>query len=231
MNYHYEKDNWVNPNISYVINKSIFEYDIQSAGLSMLKQFGNLSKQQIIQLENMDKHSRVIAIGNLQKDPNVNEIIKNGFIQSRKMFILENNININNIIAVKKDAIFHIGNVNKLNFGYINFIKKNEYSSYVKFLNEIEFYYNYSHSDIKGIGEYNEKIHSLYLTKIINELIHLLEINDNKYKRKLMSFISKYKAKELSPEYYIPYGNSKDDNIYNLINILIPLIYLGNRLD
>ena len=62
----YKKTSWTNPNIIYLFNSTIYEYDIKSAGLSISKFFNLLPEETIEKLEAMPKHKRVVAEGKLQ---------------------------------------------------------------------------------------------------------------------------------------------------------------------
>ena len=69
------KSNWTNKEIKYLKNVSIVEYDLQSGGLNIIKQFKLLPQEKINQLESFDKEKRNIAVGKLQiKDKDYNMI-------------------------------------------------------------------------------------------------------------------------------------------------------------
>jgi phage host-nuclease inhibitor protein Gam len=229
MNYDVSKSNWLNPNVEYLIDNNIVEYDIQNAGLSIIKEFELLSEADISLLENLDKIERHIAIGKIQREnKEFSRMLTDKFAEIRAVFISANNLSDNNIISVKKDAIFTVGKCNKVKFNKIEFIPKNKYSSYIRFVENmnIEIYYNPSDMSIKGIGDISINKHRLYMMEFIRMILSKLESKDSSIKRFMMNMINNYKNMKLEDEYYIEFNNmSREFNpIYNFKKVLIPLI-------
>ena len=72
---------YLNKNLSYIKNVSIVEYDIKSAGFSVIKEKKLLPEKVITKLEGMKKEDRNIAIGKYQKSiPTLSKEIVNTFI-------------------------------------------------------------------------------------------------------------------------------------------------------
>ena len=164
MNRLWERTLWINNNIDYLFDVNIYEYDIKSAGLNIIKYYNLLTKKDIEFLEKLDKKERNIKIGLIQKnDKGFTKELLEGFKNVRKMFITENNLNEENILAIRKDAIFVIDEKCRIsNFRNIEFTLKNQYTSYLR-LNKIDFLINSNTGkiDIKGFGqdEILEQIH------------------------------------------------------------------------
>lgn len=223
-----KKQIWYNPNIEYIFNTEIIEYDIQNAGINIIKTFNLLSLNQIQDLMKLDKLECHIQIGKLQRnDKEFSKTLLEKFAEIREKFISANSLNEQNILSVKKDAIYTIKSCDKLKFGKIEFVEKNIYSSYIRFPenSNIEIYYSSNKIDIKGIGEIGLNIHRLYLLMFLKKIISLIESKDNSIKRYFINFIDKYKQLELDEGYYIKFNNmSKDyDPVYNYQKLLIPL--------
>ena len=158
------------------------------------------------------------------------------------------------ILAIKKDAIFTLKEVNYTKFGVCEFAKKNQYTSFLR-LGELEFYYGYDKLDVKGLGEEALKKHENYMLKFIKTIFHKLETStEDEIKRYFTRFYSRYKHRELDLGYYrefsvnsnfrvlgddviydnesfIPYEDKRErlDINYNFQRIMLPL--LGILLD
>lgn len=229
MHYDPSKSIWKNPNIEYLFNDEIIEYDIRDAGFSLIKQHRLLPEKMIQDLEKLGKgDERHIAIGKIQRENKQLAIdLNNRFTEIRSIFINSNKLTDNDIISVKKDAIYTIGTCNRLNFGMIHFIPKNQYSSYIRFpeIQNLEIYYSSTHIDVKGMGDSAVNRHRLYMMEFFNTIIPLIESHNNKAKRFLIKFINDYKAHNLDDEYYVEFNNlSRELNpIFNYQNILLPM--------
>lgn len=229
MIYDPSKSIWKNPNIEYLFNDDIIEYDIKDAGFSLIKQHRLLPDETIRNLEKLGKgEERHIAIGKIQRENKQLAIdLNNKFTEIRSIFINCNKLTDNDIISVKKDAIYTIGSCNRVNFGMIHFVAKNRYSSYIRFadIQNLEIYYSAEQIDIKGMSDSSVNKHRLYMMEFFNTIIPLIESHNSKAKRYLISFINDYKTHKLDDEYYVEFNNlSRDLNpIFNYQNILLPM--------
>lgn len=206
----YENDLIINENNPYLFNTDIFEYDMKDAGFSLIKEFKLLDKSIIDKLSTQDKETRKVNIGKLQKDNK--ELVKNlgnAFKEARRLFFEANQLENNDIISIKKDAIFTCKLCKFQEFGkYINFRPKNSYTSYINLGNRLEFYYNSNQLDIKGLSNENYEKHKDYLIKFISQFIKSVEIGNNIATIKMLKkFIDSYKWKELDIEYYRTFDN------------------------
>ena len=135
---------YLNKNLSYIKNVSIVEYDIKSAGFSVIKEKKLLPEKVITKLEGMKKEDRNILIGKYQKSiPTLSKDIVETLSEVRQAFVLHNHIKPEEILSIKKDAIFLINKKPKyLKFGE-NFVfrPKDSFTSYV-YLNDLEVFYS-----------------------------------------------------------------------------------------
>lgn len=229
MSYDPHKQIWFNPNIEYIFDTEIIEYDMKDAGFSIIKEYKLLPESKIAELERIGKGiERHIIIGKIQgADKEFSKRFSEKFADVRAMFIDINKLTDNDIISVKKDAIFTIGRSDNLSFGNIVFAEKNKYSSYIRF-SDVEIYYSQDQLDVKGIGESGVNRHRIYMLDFIKKMIEMIECKDNRVKRYLIDFVMKYKNRELDEEYYIKFDRmSKDpDLLFNFRKIILPLFFM-----
>lgn len=198
---------YLNRDIKYLKNVNIVEYDMKSAGLSILRAKHAISEEKVQELLNMPKEERNIAIGVLEhNNKEILEIKNAGFKEYITRFVFENGINLSNILTIKKDAIFLINcNPTIFNFDeYVNFEPKNVYTSYC-LLNGKEFYYNGNTRkiDVKGLGkEVAESIANGPLKDIANILHHSECNNKLEMFKYLKDYRSRYINKKLRIESY-----------------------------
>src|SRR5690606_18081729 len=93
-----------------------------------------LSNEIVNKLNRMDKLKKNILVGKFLRDnPNVNSFLMEEFIRIRKELFEINNIEVDDVLSIKKDAIFIVNkrlrNLN-LNDDY-KFQEKNKYTSYI----------------------------------------------------------------------------------------------------
>lgn len=233
--YNPARSTWLNPNIEYLFNEEIIEYDMRDAGFSLIKQFKLLPPDKIRELEQLPKgEERHIAVGKLQgADKNFSKALSDKFAEIRTIFINSNSLTDDRLVSVKKDAIFTIGQCDHLKFGVIHFIPKHTYSSYVRFPNiqNLEIYYVPGKIDIKGMGEIAINRHRLYMIQFLIKIIGMIEGKQRGSKRMVMKFIDDYKAQVLDEGYYLEFNNmSREMNpSFNYQNLIIPLVQIINR--
>lgn len=215
MNDHYD-----NINIPYLFNKKIYEYDMKDAGYSLVREFNQLPKDKIDYLASIsDKYERKVQIGNYERqDPIFNKNHSASFALARKMFFEINEIEDNDVICIKKDAIFTTKKCKVEQVGkYILFRIKNEYTSYLRLKDKrFEFYYNGESLDIKGISDENYEKHKDGVIKFFNHFFMLMETEEETVVLDyLRNFITKYKRYELPLEYYRTFNH---ESCYTLKN-------------
>lgn len=214
----WEKDNYINENIIYLFNNEIIEYDMREAGFSLIQEYQLLDDDTIKKLKTMSKDERKIKIGKIQiKDSKLKENLKNAFKYTRKIFFEMNSINDDDIISIKKDAIFTTKYCNRTKLGkYVEFRNKHSYTSYIRLDKKLEFYYSPTELSVKGIGNDKVEYHKDFLLNFINLYFKKMETSDNNevivFTR---HFIDKYKRRELDVGYYRNFNIKSDFTVYN----------------
>lgn len=198
----FEKHNYLNKDI-LMLRKSIREYDMSEAGFSLIKEYSLLPKKKINYLQNnFTKEERTKKIGKMMiYDSELAENLMECFIDIRRIFFEGNDISDNEVLSIKKDAIFVIGRTcDKLEFGdNIIFKPKNKYTSYF-YLGNCEFYYSSYKNllDVKGVSNKENP-----LLDDIKNIIRYNEVMDkNKIYKYLKEFRNDYLNLELELESY-----------------------------
>ena len=178
--------------IDYLINNSIYEYDLSQANIHALLYTGRIGLDEFEWLSVLPKEQREIYIGlSIRNDKTIYKSIQKGIMDAKKMFCVQNSINIDNILSIKNDAIFVIGMLPKITeFGICGskkfiFKQKNYYSSYYKLVtpnkSKFECYYNYNPVedydciDIKGISDEALKQHEDYFLDFLKSLFYAIQ--------------------------------------------------------
>lgn len=217
MNELWEKDSFINPNIFYLFNKEIIEYDMKRAGLNLIKEFKLMDKNIIHRLEKLEKGACDRRIGIMQRDDNkFAKSLSQAFQTARKLFFELNQIEYTDVLSIKKDAIFMLKECPYEHIGsHIYFREKNQYSSYIH-LGKLELYYNPYTLDVKGISDDRLLFHEDYMIKFLKQFFQKMETTDIPTTISfLRRFIDKYKKRELEIGYYREFNNkSKYHTIY-----------------
>lgn len=242
-----------NESLNPTINSRIIEYDIKSGNTSVMEYFQLRPSGLIKELKSLDKKSRVVAIGKMMReDKTFSKQLEDSFDKIIKLFIHENNLLENDIVSIKRDAVFvKVKNVPITTFGNcVHFIPKNEYVGFIK-LKNIEFWIkNKDGIDIKGINDeliplhengilsliryvYNEAsncgMDKIHLNKIFAELILAYKNREFEFDM-YREFNPESKFKILLMDQFVMMDTISEsflercDIRYNFENILIPLI-------
>ena len=213
----YRRDTYLNKNNELILNQPIIEYDLKSANTSLCRFYNLLSEKKIKEIENLPKHDRVVVIGKLQRnDREFKEKFNNAFKEMRRMFFEENQLDEEDILSVKKDAIFTFKRCKHTQFGdSCKFVKKNKYTSFIYLNRMIELYFNRGgicdnkpRVDVKGISDISLAKHEDYLLDFFAKLFTYLEDGDEKLLFKFIShFVSQYKHLQLPVGYYREFNN------------------------
>lgn len=157
---------------------TIFEYDMVGAGLNVLREKKLVSDSEGERLASLSKDKRVIAVGLLCRDnEDILRELENGTKQAVRDFCNLNDITSEDIISIKRDAVYSTRLAKKLKIGeYLNFREVDRYSSFYNF-NGIEIYYSSwkNSTAIKGLGKEIEEAHRAYFLKWFTEIIALAE--------------------------------------------------------
>jgi len=206
-------------------------------------------------LDKLPKDKRKVRIGLYERDDKtLAENMSKGFMEARKMFYEANNLTDDDILSIKKDALFVTKRCHKTVFGNIEFKEKNIYTSYY-YLNKLEFYVGKDTIDIKGINNKTLELHKDYMIDFLFKLFKMIETADRKVVIKnLVEFTDYYKNRKLDVGYYrelnrdslfrMPHKLSKLNNIvigtndmdevnldtidiyYNYMMYIVPIIQL-----
>lgn len=230
MNMLYKHHNYLDKNISYLCSQEIYEYDMKSAGFNIIKYFKLLSDKKIQEIENLPKNKRKVVIGLIiRKDKEFSKALTEGFMKARQMFFEANDLQEEDILSIKKDAIFTLKYCHHTVFDNIEFAIKNYYSSYF-YINKMEFYYNPKTGiDVKGFTKLKH-LHEDYMLDFIGYYAKLLETGKRENVIKfLKEFIGYYKRKELDIGYY------REMNVHSMyktnITVFSDTVYVEELLD
>lgn len=206
-NHLYLKHNYLNKDIAYLRNNIIREYDMVNAGINILRHNNIFTQEEYDRLNSMDKLEKNILVGKfLKNNPDISDALMNEFINIRKELFERNEITDDDVLSIKKDAIFVINKkMNDLQLNeFYQFQEKNKYIGYMNIDNK-EFYYDMTkrHLDIKGFSKHIKEFHSNYLFKELEELMYLdLSNEKNMVFEKLIQLKYSFVTKELPKEYY-----------------------------
>lgn len=199
----WEKDIYLNKTIPYMISREIIEYDIRSAGFNLIKKYKLLPQNKIDHLEKQDKKQRQILIGLYERsDPELKQTLKDSFKDIRRIFFEANDIDTDDIVSIKKDAIFSLKHCDNRIFDNVEFVEKNVYTSYY-YINKLEFYVGQNSVDVKGINDEKLRLHEDYMLDFMFKIFKMMETTSSDVIIKsLKEFTKYYKAGSLEIGYY-----------------------------
>lgn len=201
---------YLDPDISYIKNATITEWDIHSAGLSVLEHKHLLSQTEIDSLKAMSKEDRVVSIGKkIIRNPELSKAILDGLAEVRKEFAEANGITSRDILSIKKDAIFVINKyptVSVFGDGVFVFRPKSTYSTYMRLGHQpFEAYYSAASRsvEIKGVSEDARERQKDHIIKDIGRMLGQAEMleHDRMFKV-LVDYRRDYLSKSLDKETY-----------------------------
>lgn len=211
------RSTWTDSSIDLLIHE-IVEYDMSDGGFSMIQEHKLLPPDLIRKLAAMPKGLvRNTAVGKLKYDKThkgISKALEDGFRYYRLRFGVENELSPEDILSVKRDAIFTKRYCFQLQFGdFVQFKEKNVYQAYLYLelqesgytKKKIEFYWAEDHKlDVKGIkNDTLEKYHRNYTLDVIWKFMrYLVQFDDKGALRYIVSMMEKYKNLELEPGYY-----------------------------
>jgi hypothetical protein len=192
---------------------TIREYDMVEAGWSVVKAL-SLAPEAHVRLSVLPKHERNVVIGRLEgEDPALSRALQNGLRQARLDFGEANGIEDHRILAVRRDAIFVIGEpCRTTTVGNYVWKQKSRYSSFYR-LNKVEFLYSaWSDTlDIKGLGDEIREVHGPWMLDQLKRVIRSSERSSPKdLLRLLRKWRSDYVTRVLPVQHYreMSRGNS-----------------------
>lgn len=214
----YAKTLWMNPDCEYVFRKNIVEYDMQSASLSVSRRFHLMSDAEIDRLDRMPKDKRTKEVGMKQKyDKQFSEDLINGILLTRKEFIEQNHLTSDDIVTLHSDALMFIQKriINHDTIDGVPFIKKNIWSSYIRY-DRVEMFYVDGMIDYKGIPKQMLQQHTLGINQYLLTIFRMIEDNNPDVYKYISKFQSQYLQDQLPEYYYIPFGKTgkfKSENL------------------
>jgi hypothetical protein len=229
----YEKHNYLNKDISFLISNEIVEYDIKSAGFNLTKKFKLLDEEKISYLESLDKKRRQVQLGLYQKEEKeFGKRLNQAFVEIRKWFFENNNVNDQDVLSIKKDAIVMLRRCVNTELDNIIFVEKNIYTSYY-YLNEKEFYYNKDIIHVKGISDDLLELHKKYMLDFLFTFFQMNELSSRKKVIELVrDFAFYYKGRQLDIGYYRELNNQSLFRTYDkLFKYPIGIKHVGEEYD
>jgi hypothetical protein len=206
----------------------IFEYDISKANISILLQYGYISPTEYNMYAQMSKNQRQIAIGRLQKIPKYNKAIADGFEEARKALIDVNSINEEDIVSIKKDAMYVMKRLSVTNFGHIHFTLRGTYSIFISCMGlELYFYYDEFNDEydiqVKGINDDLLSLHEEFLSIICTALRKVQQGDITSALNYINTIRSQYLNRELPIECYREFNRTSlymiDGCNYGVMNL------------
>ena len=156
--------------IRCLIGSQIRVFDIRQANISILRDKDKISEETYQQLSVAPKISREAYIGMaISRNPEINNFIQDGIIESKKKFFEMNNIEDSEILEIDNDAIYLIGNryipeTNKWVSGRVYFKQAEHYSSFYV-LDYTRFFYFFENLH----GTENVKLKGMDKSRILHE--------------------------------------------------------------
>lgn len=235
-----------NRDYPFIHNNEIIEWDIKSANTSLMSYYNLQPENVITKLASMAKSQREISVGKLmRKDKEFAKALENSFNEIVNEFFEANELSWDDIVAVKKDAVFVKNHrIKKCEFGAVHFIPKNQYK-HVLLLPKYEIYISDEKIDVKGIPDDKVKLHQDGVLDFIKTSMETADdyINLQSY---FKEYVNAYKKKELDYDHYREFNPESlfrvggeypmltDSMIeedmefldisYNYINVIIPTI-------
>lgn len=211
----YDKTRYIAP-YSYLINKDIQEYDIAKANISILRDSGYLNEDQYKYFYNLPKQEREIKIGLLiRRDPKVNKILSNGFLNARKIFFESNHIEDASVLYIDKDSVTFIDfpvTVHQIS-DHVDFKFKDTYTSFYR-LNGIDFlYFNNNRKERYRFKNVNkdmlEMYHHEYMIDFLLSMAYMAQSESIlNVILSIKEFYKQYTSRSLPCGYYREFNNT-----------------------
>jgi hypothetical protein len=186
---------------------------MRKANISILLSKGLISQSEYDYYASLKDRS--IVIGKLQRD---NEVIKkelnNGFKEYRQMFFEANGIQDEEVLAIRKDAIFVISKEPRYTtFDKVEFVCKNIYTSFYRIF-RYEYYYfcdrvrMLENFDVKGISDQILPVHENYFIELLKCVFEAAELNILDAVQILSNFLNEYMNFRVEPGFYREFNDS-----------------------
>lgn len=229
------------PNVPYIINTFIREYDMSKANINVLKSSGAIDESKYQYLCQADRMVRQTAVGNMiRENKEIAKILKRGIHDAKRQLFEANDIEDWEVLSIKNDAVFVIGKeLTQTQFGdYYKFTNKNTYTVFLR-LEDLEIYYydqfingQLSISiDVKGINDSLLPFHQFGMIDLICDVCYKLQrenIEDT------LSYVAEmydaYVNRRLPIDYYRNFDNKSKYSFISRFSVFlmdtVPLEYL-----
>lgn len=199
----YLHDNYTDFDVESLFSTELIEYDMKAAGYNITKYFKLLPESTFIELDKLPKYQRNVRLGLIQeKDQEYKKALKQGFKDARQLFFEANNLEANDILSIKKDAIFTKRKCKYTEFDNLKFVAKNTYSSYMN-IEKLQLFYNGKDIHVKGINDEKVKLHEQGILQYLKDVFNYNEtMNHNFIIKFIKEFSMEYKSRELPVEFY-----------------------------
>lgn len=235
-----------NRDYPFIHNNEVIEWDIKSANTSLMRYYQLQPDDIVDKLASMAKSQREIAVGKLmRKDKEFSRALEESFNKIINEFMEANNLTWDDIVSVKKDAVFVKNHgILKHDFGAVHFIPKNQYK-HVLLLPKYEIYISNEGIDVKGIPNEKLELHKEGMLEFIKTALDTADdfIAMQKF---FKEYVQAYKRKELEFDAYREFNPDSlftiggdfpmrtdsmiEDDMefldisYNYINVIMPTI-------
>lgn len=209
----WEKDRYVAP-YEWLINRHLREYDLSKANISLLLEYGFITKKRYDEIFHMPREQREITVGLMQRDdPELSKGLSNCFKDARRRFFEINQLNPDNVLYIDKDSITTIDTevpYTRLS-NNLEFKLKNEYSSFYR-LQFIDFLY-YCNGTIerfrlKGAGKQVPIKHKNHLMQFLLALAYTAQTDSiENCILMIKDFYHQYTHRMLEPNFYRELNN------------------------
>lgn len=204
-----DKIYWTNPEIDFLINHYIREYDMSRAGQTALFMAGCIDESTYIRLCSLPRMDRQIQTGLLiQEHPEFEDARKDILAKVRTDFQEQNGLYEDDIVSIKNDAIFVVDKVCSVDtFGLMKFKVKNTYSSYYRFGRTELYYYGDTREvdnkiDVKNISDKKLELHKDFMLDFLHYLFLTAQVNVYDCISTLQQFESDYLNLNLDLGFY-----------------------------
>jgi hypothetical protein len=160
--------------LACVRGTTITEYDLEAAGLSVLRERGLVSPTEGERLAALPKERRLVEVGLLcRDDEKVLTQLEAGTREAVVAFCRENELTEEDLVSIKRDAVYTMRPARRLRIGeHLNFREKGRFSSYFN-LSGVEMYYSgwTRTMTVKGLGGEVEEAHRGHMIEFIRRIV------------------------------------------------------------
>lgn len=197
------------------ISDNIYEYDIKQANINMLYSYGKISYETYMMLSNSTKEYREITVGKMiAYYDELYSTINDGIKESKKRFMISNNLKNENIVRISNDAVYVISPYPLKNTEFqlnpninhkIKFACKNHFNCFVHLFDVLLFMDFIDDEninvDIKGLGKLSY-LHEPFISFLSEIFFYKQRANKNIVIQKYMEFYNAYINFDLDISYY-----------------------------